>query len=330
MISVLFVIALFIADLMSVLVVGRHGPAFPQVSQAGAEPWINSPPPPFMQLQQLPSPPPPPHNAPACQANSLQAAEEGSNGLAGALIFYVKITNVSSFACSLSGYPTSLTGVETATEQQPIALYHLTSSGGIESLIDILPSNLAPGASGLEDLISPHDCTATASGFPGGIRLGLPGRGTLSVQAGSGFDDEEFQFPCGEAEITSLGVMAPPARFAARPLQDISASIVAPPSVRAGDVLTYIVIIGNPTSYPISLSSCPGYREVLDGAHDAVVEEHALNCKGLSALAPHASQRFVMKIRTHSVVTSRTVTLAWMADYTLSNDPVAYITLVKN
>ncbi len=302
------VVLLLAADVAAFPETGSIRRSFPQVDIRGAEPWIDSPSPPPRGLVALPPPPAPPSNAPQCTASQVKAEEAAASGLAGSILFDVSITNMSPSVCSLKGVPSFVAKVVPGRPAQRIA-------ANVEpEFLPVWASNLAPGTSGVEQIRSSHSCD------PRGpvpmfetLEIGLPVGG--SVLASQGSARAPFQFPCG-AGLSPLGVVKPMTRYAPEPLEGTKSSIVAPASVPAGSLLTYVVVLRNPTAKPISLRSCDGYREVLAGAGpNPVVETHALNCVGVTSLPSQGNHRFIMKIRAPDLKVTRNVTLVWIANY---------------
>ena len=84
------------------------------------------------------------------------------------------------------------------------------------------------------------------------------------------------------------------------PLNPVTARLQPGEAAGPGDAITYHVVLGNPTSRPISLDDCPAYAQERFSAADATHEGvndfklYRLNCRPVRAIPAHGSVCFAM------------------------------------
>ena len=113
-----------------------------------------------------------------CAATDLAVAGIGNDGASGHTLNYISLKNVSTFMCSLSGFPTSVSG----HSRDGVTLTDV-HNGAYQP--DPKPGNVAPGGSGAVILDSYNRCTDEYPDKPvrtySDIHLGLPGGGELAL-----------------------------------------------------------------------------------------------------------------------------------------------------
>lgn len=301
---------------VAVSLAGSGGPSSrlttaPSVDLTGTIPWIGTPAPDYQAPTASPTPAPATDARP-CSAADVTASFADGNGAGGHLEHYVRFRNVSRSTCVLKGYPQV-----TATEPgQP----DVTGTDG-----SFFPTggaaNMPPGQDTLLGVETDTYCSANPGGGPGRPRyhhldIALPGGGTVSLdQASGGFD-----VTCG-LHLTRFFVPQPTQPDPHDPLSDLQVSLELPPAVRAGATLTYVADLTNPTDQAISLERCPGYLEATAGP-PPVKEVYALNCAPVSAIAPHATVRFEMRLHVPAQAPTGTFTFHWslVAPFAVTSD----------
>lgn len=265
--------------------------------RAGLVSWVDqpatAPPPPL-----APVPPPPAY--PACRADQIKAsAGRGGVGL-GNVLSVVMLTNVSSSNCSLSGYPTSLTGVHADGSQHVLSPGHGTQFDQQFAW----PANLRNGQSGQLGIGTWDGCPAAQQGqqqahvqpttaYSGEV-VGLPGGGTVRASA-------SFDTVCGVA-VTTFGAPEPPPTLSGT-YPGLSAHANLPSRVVAGTVLDYTVTLTNNTDRPVALDPCPIYQESIY-AGQPHQHTYRLNCTAVHAIPADGSVTYAMQIPVPDTSTS--------------------------
>jgi hypothetical protein len=217
-------------------------------------------------------------------------ATTGSNGAGGHLIYGLEFKNVSATPCVLRGYP-SVTALEPGLPPAS------AKPGGFFDLDEIVPGDIAPGASTAAGVSNETNCDAryaTPGTFPQRLyhqlRIDLPG-GSKSVVVADAI--EGF---CG-LWARRFGLPETGPIYAADPLTDLRATVILPKTASRVAALHYVVALENPTDHAISLAKCPGYVEWATGASEPDKETFALNCDTVSSISAHHSVRFEMRLR---------------------------------
>src|SRR5260370_28773123 len=180
---------------------------------AGAVPWVDRPAPAF-----TPSPQPSPAAAyPACRAGQLTGQPGRGRAAAGTVYQDVRLTNHSGRPCTLSGWPSAVTGVR--ADGSLVTLTSVAHGDGW-NLVGPGPANLRPGRSGWVTLAYADGCPALASG-------GRAGYQTLLVALPGGQVRVGFPVPlnliCGLL-VSDFGAPAPPAPGSTSPLNVLPAT----------------------------------------------------------------------------------------------------------
>jgi hypothetical protein len=163
---------------------------------------------------------------------------------------------------------------------------------------------LDPGDRVQVQVTSPYDCgkplatsTAFTLVFPTGT-LHVPGA-HMAVQCGGSLVD----FTARSSTTTGGSPASPVSR-----LRTTMSRV--PPSVAAGDTVSYAVTLTNPTSSAIPLDACPSYQEGIKG-RPSTVHTYQLNCGAISRIAAHSSVRFAMRLPLSAGLTAGPAVLDW-------------------
>ena len=266
------------------------------VDQAAPAPWSPKP------IQ----PPPPSMNAPRCLASQLSVGKSNGNGATGMMFTTIPLRNSSSEPCLLIGRPTRV-AAQKPGEPDVVATVglNLDSSG--------VGGDLAPGKSGYLTVESDRDCDARyatpntfATNNYSSLAITLPSGTTLTTPV-------SLDVECG-LKTGGLGVEQPEPTEPVDPRSDLQPTIDAPDTVTAGQALTYVVTLTNPTGTTISLSHCPGYVEWMgtDSA-GAAKESLGLNCSTVDEIVAGASVRYEMRLGVPPDAAGP-MTLRWMLE----------------
>jgi hypothetical protein len=266
--------------------------------------WVDQPAPKMWSPTPV-QPPPPSMDAPRCLADQLKVARIEGNGAGGLTFHIIVLRNISEAPCLLVGPPAAVTarspGKPDVVATQGL---HLDSSG--------VGGDLPPGELGYLTIETDRDCPAryaTANSFPtdnySSLSVRLPSGTTLDTPLA-------LDVECG-LKAGGLGVDQPPATEPVDPRTDLRPTIASPDSVRAGQTLTYVVTLTNPTGSTISLSHCPGYVEWMGTDAAGVAKESlGLNCSTIEEIAAGASVRYEMRIAVPADAHPGPLTLRWM------------------
>lgn len=217
--------------------------------------------------------------------------------------------NTSSAPCLLAGVPTVIaTGPGLSAYRLP-SIPPGQDSGGITAQ---MTEQMGSGQLTQLWISDPVSCAANPTG--GGAQAGGPYT-TLRIFLPGG----------GSAVVTGLALHSACGVFVSRfyrvpvtvplplsPLEKLTVAMTLPATVRAGDLLSYVVTLTNPTAQPISLSPCPGYLESGRGGGVVIKEEYALNCAPVPAIPAGGSVRFQMKLQVPASAPAGTLALSWM------------------
>jgi hypothetical protein len=98
----------------------------------------------------------------------------------------------------------------------------------------------------------------------------------------------------------------------------LAASLNAPTSARAGDVLRYTVTLRNTSSEPVTFGpSCPAFVQVLTwrsitGVKDGVKDVYLLNCTPVASIAAGAAVSFAMELPVPVLAQPGPATIEWL------------------
>ncbi len=256
---------------------------------AGAVPWVNRPAPVF-----TPSPQPSPTAAyPACRAWQLTGRPGRGGPAAGTVYQEVRLTNYSGRPCTLSGGPSTVTGVR--ANGRLVTLAKAAHADGW-NLAGPGPANLRPGRSGWVTLAYADGCPALVSG-------GRAGYKTLLIALHGGQVRVRFRAPlnliCGLL-VSDFGAPAAPPPGSISPLNVLAVTVTIP-AVTAGTTASYSVTVHNTGGKRVALFPCPSYTQYLaiaaGNARTVAVQQHFyLNCAAVRQIPAHGSVTFAMRI----------------------------------
>jgi hypothetical protein len=291
------------AELLSLLALVGFGSAAAQAATA-ARPVI-----PWLDQRPAQASAHPPLAAP-CRAERLHA-HLFLQGATGSLVGGVELTNAGSTPCSLLGWPQlSFTGAAAASTRWQIKRV-ARSPQPPDVVADPLGSlrALAPGKTASVSLFWSNWC---APGNPGGGNLSAPPDGLriTFVNRSSLVVPLAHAPRCDGAQAPSILSVAPftptPRRLPASSRLPLRVAIVGPRPVqvkpglrgfrvRRGELLHYRVALTNTGQRPFRFArtSCPIYIEQM---LPAPAQAYVLNCRPLTAIAPHRSVLFAMQI----------------------------------
>ena len=214
-----------------------------------------------------------------CASRNLRVRMERRGLLGAGLYAYIYgARNTTGHACYVTGRPSvKLSGQTLASAP---------------NVLDVTAGVLRPGASATFAVTqSPRPSCAPAYTRHGILRTSrvTPRVGIAARPVAATGDGTVFTSRCSKAEVTPIG-LAP-----AAPKPDKYSPLVvrlqAPARARAGQVLTFTVVITNPTRAAIRLSPCPSY---LVGISSARLAAYRLNCAA-PVIAAHQSRVYDMR-----------------------------------
>ena len=278
-------------------VVGRaHQTGSPASSPAGVVPWVNRPAAAYVPSA-LPAAAAPHAKYPPCGTADLAGRVSSSFGIgAGRYTRYLVLTNVSGRACTLSGGPSAISGIQAGGGRTAIA--GPASVSADPQLIG--PANLRPGQSAQLAITTASLCPSGAATCPrrsyaqvaisirgGQLRVSFAASQPLSVISGGGLAVSTFGVPATQTDQISS------------PLDALTVTIATPRTLTAGTTDSYRVTLRNPSSHPVALSPCPSYAEFVapmgsNLSHD--VHRYFLNCGAVSAIPAGGSVTFAMRV----------------------------------
>lgn len=204
-------------------------------------------------------------------------------------------------ACALVGRPSmALVGGDgrrlpvrdVATDQPPVPI--------------VLMANVALPADGMESPVGLGSVFLVWSNWCGGapkqpleLRMTGPDGGTLAVPM-----DQTSLPRCDERQAPSTISVGPfaattghdPTDPPAIPAESLRLTLDVPDHAVAGQVLSYVANLANPTGGPISLEPCFTFMERLNTHGGPVVVEHVLACESVPMIAAGASVGFRMEL----------------------------------
>ena len=205
--------------------------------------------------------------------------------------------------CRLSGYP-NLEGSTPTERWRPLRV----GTGGTY-FGDLGAANIATGRSGLLLMGTSAGCPALNSPSSSQVRAtaraftyhairivfargGRVGVDHLHLDVACGLDESQFG---ARRPLSGAGPIRPGSAAT------LVATVSLARAVRAGTTVSYVVTLHNPTATPVAFTPCPHFTESIFVAPDVrgtrpVSRTYALNCTQASAIGPHESERFAMRI----------------------------------
>jgi len=282
------------AAAVAIVLLGTGGPAgggMPAASPGGPIPWTD-------QTAPVYAPPPQPsRTAPtaeyaACTASDLTGKPGDISMGAGQITQYIVLTNAGASACTLSGAPSTVTGVRAGGRQTTLASGSATPSQGFGDLIG--PANLQPGQSAQVAISTTDMCSAAATGTDDYssviLAIGTSGRVDIALSG-----DHPLNVICGAVGVSAYGTPQPATDLISSPLDGLTATAAMPATVTAGTTATYTVTLQNTTNQPVALTPCPSYTEFispLGTMPGSGAVRYYLNCQAISEIPAGGSVTF--------------------------------------
>jgi hypothetical protein len=218
------------------------------------------------------------------------------------------LRNVGAQPCLLTGQLTAVSGIRHGTREAVAVHFYGTAGFGA----GVVPVALAPGQAGYATFNYYPRCDngpgpATASTTYTDIRLTfegvqLPVHGTSAINLGCHVD--------AGLQVGPVGGNQPALHYADQPISHLQFSIATPATVRAGQVLQYVLILTNPTGHAIALDPCPSYVESGAGVKD----HYQLNCRQAHPIAARHNETFAMQISIPPDTANGATKLVWALD----------------
>jgi hypothetical protein len=279
-------------------------------TEAGTVPWRDLPA--VGQVERTLSPRP---AAAPCRSSNLVVDGVDVDGAGGTLFNTVRVHNAGPARCTLSGRPTLLRKDSRTIRATPVPQ---VGHGGPAAT----PATIDPREQAEVAIRTYGGCLdgRTETTY-GDVRLRLSDGGQLRLRI-------SLNVTCGVG-IEQWHRPAPPP--SADPLTALTVAIEAPPSVRVGQTLAFVVILGNPTDAPIALERCPDYLTYVDSAAK-IAASRQLNC-AVPAIPAHGRVQFAMRLPIVpqgpvSGTLAGPTTLVWSMGDTGSQQATAPITLL--
>jgi Protein of unknown function (DUF4232) len=254
----------------------------------------------------------------------LQVAYAGGQGLGGGqLVASITFVNVSGAACVLQGVPgfslldaqgsqirTTPSGYGITDRSDPVRL----SSHGRS------PQAYVPFAwPAIDQSTGGNECPSPAAST---IRLELPqDGGAVAVSAASPTGRPGAIAPChGLLAVGAFQFVEQPTD-PMPPANAFAYRIALPPSVHAGETLSYTVTLTNITAATVTFPNpCPAYHEDLYadsrlGGAPLGKHRYVLNCRPAGSLAASASVTFAMLLDVPATASSGSYTLLWAPEW---------------
>jgi len=217
--------------------------------------------------------------SPPCRPSDLVTDARKGGGEGGHSRQILRFTNTSEQPCSLTGRPklTATLGGDAVAEAR---------SGRAFYFDPYPPRDLGRGDLAILAVETSRNCDAAqGSGSPvkpaDGVVFHLEG-GDLAVPLA-------LNVICGLA-VTTFGSTQPPMSRAPDVVR-LKVGLSLPTSVRGGESMTFVVSLSNPSSSPVSLAPCPGYRLEFTGPGIVKFVDTwlALNCDTIRTIDPGRS-----------------------------------------
>ncbi len=210
----------------------------------------------------------PPIQSPPCRPSDLVTDARKGGGEGGHSRQILRFTNTSDQPCSLTGRPklTATLGGDAVAEAWTGRAFYFDPypprdlGRGDFAILAVETSKYCDAAPGPGSPVTPAD----------GVVFHLEG-GDLAVPLA-------LNVICGLA-VTTFGSTEPPMARAPDVVR-LKVGLSLPTSVRGGESMTFVVSLSNPSSSPVSLAPCPGYRLEFTGPGIVkfVAMSLALNC----------------------------------------------------
>ncbi|BEP16327.1 hypothetical protein acdb102_46380 [Acidothermaceae bacterium B102] len=255
----------------------------------------------------LPSPPLT-TSAPACTAAQLAPAglfHPGDTEDSGSI---VRLRNVSSTPCLLSG---PVRAVLHADGERPMNLSSHTPAWSDRTSFD-----MRPGEWTLVWFSASSGCgtsTKARSDYTS-ADIAIPGGGVVTVRG------LQLTHYCGGPSVGAFYRIHPDPVYVPAPLAGATFTVEAPKTVTAGTSFDFVVAIGNPTTHAITMAPCPSYMDFLSPFVDKTF--HELNCHGRTTLSAGQTLRFQMRLAVPAAETDGPEKLVWLPDSTYGSPPV--------
>jgi hypothetical protein len=279
--------------------------ASPAQSASTVVPWLNQP-----AAAQSANAPAAPAAIHPCAASDLQVVVGQQGAYHGQATQEIRFTNLSSEACSFTGFPETQILPSNAAPRAVAA--HAQAPQLANEHID-----LAPGQDAVMLVGTPGSCEA-ANGperkVATRMKLAFPGGGAKTVE-GTYVDTL-----CGDATVLrfepvhneAVAKARAAAAGTASPLDQLTGSVTVAETANRGEVLHYSVTITNPTSSPISLATCPAYTQSLYDDGKTVSNTLRLNCGATSAqIDANSSVTFEMQLAIPASLPAGGAKLSW-------------------
>jgi hypothetical protein len=276
------------------------------LAQAGAVPWLAQP-----AAEAAPEAPGPVADH-ACAASELDVRAGQQGAWHGYATQELRIAKRGAGACTLPGAPALALVAADGTRQA--ARVDESASALASRSIDLSDDTVAVLLVG-----APGSCEAAAG--PGRrvsrtIELAPMGGGAIVV------DGVHVDTLCGAAAVLHLDAVVDEARHAARAsaagtpggvaLEALVARIEAPPTVRRGGTLRYVVTLTNEGESALALSPCPSYEQSLHVEGRSVDSRWRLNCAGAGGeIAAHSNVSFEVEAAVPADLAGGHVKLSW-------------------
>jgi hypothetical protein len=272
---------------------GVTGRRVPAALPGGTVAWANRAAPVYTPPA-VPSPAAPAAEFPDCTAADLTGHPGDISAGAGQLTRYVVLTNTGPDACTLSGWPSVLTGLRADGTYRKLG----AGRGVVDYGSLIGPANLQRGQSAQVAIYGNDMCPASTSGETDDYRMTAIGIGTSGTVTVTFPHDDPLDMICG-GWISTFGVPDPVSDTIVSPLNVLTATAAMPATVTAGTTATYTVTLQNPASHAVKLSPCPSYTQYMAPAGTrpgSNASRYYLNCQAVPEIPAGRSVTFGMQI----------------------------------
>jgi hypothetical protein len=260
-------------------------------------PWIGAPAPTYTPAKPLPSKPLSRH-APACSADQVRHVLVPASPKTQETALEVAFTNISTKDCLLLGFPRVTTW---GNGYGPVVVKNRESLG--------TSFDMPPGGRTWLGLGISHACLGQPRNWHGPVvtrlRVAMPGGGSVTVSGLS------VPVTCGGFYELNFYRQSPEVRYPLVALSGAKFFLETPTGpARAGLPYTYVLVVRNPTTKPITLRPCPAYDEWLSTG-TSTGSALLLNCQGRKALAAGATLRYAMLLTIPTDAPTGTAVLHW-------------------
>ena len=302
-------------------------------------PWLrltaNLTPPPVSSPQPFPVPP----GTRACTAHDLIAVVDGSQGATGNVVTSFTFAGTGTSACFLNGTP-HVTLLDAAshdlafTQHAPYFAAEVLGPALVEPGPSPEPHTaLKVGQASLTiDWVSqPEACLGEPPASVAGVRIGILGGGTVTVQISS----VPAGYACQGVGVSSFEGPSMPVETSPPPALP-KVAVHAPSSSKAGEQYRYTVTLTNKTTAAMDLvANCPNYFEAFitpgNGLPLTGKQFYQLNCAPAGTLAPGDAATFEIKLDVPPDVPhgaySLTFVLGWRNAFGKTASPPVQVTV---